>query len=118
MISTQLPWILRLSLITLVIFGWRKNDIKLRQPYVREAILQGDDQWLLYLNTGEAIPATLLSGSYVQLWLTVLNFELDSGKHCTLLLTGDNIDPIVFRRLRVRLRMPIRATRSSTLLKP
>jgi hypothetical protein len=115
-VLTQLPWFLVLFLITLVFVSWRKKHHDLSQPKVREVILQADDNWLLYLDAENALPATLLAGSYVQAWLTVLNFHLDQGTRCVVLLTADNVEPVLFRRLRVRLRFPAHTANPNKLI--
>ena len=78
---------------------------RLNQRYV--LILRGHDDWLLA--TGNAAPARamLLPGSYVQPYLAVLTFRQGAAKTSVILL-HDNVDPELFRRLRVLLRFPPR----------
>jgi toxin CptA len=73
-----------------------------------EAVLQADGSWILETGQVEARPATLAADSLVTPQLTVLVFRLADGRRRSLLLLPDNIDPDSFRRLRVRLRFPLR----------
>lgn len=73
-----------------------------------EAVLQDDGSWTLATGLVEPRPALLASDSLVTAQLTVLVFRLADGRRRSLLLLPDNLDPDTFRRLRVRLRFPLR----------
>ncbi len=64
---------------------------------------RADGVWLLRRRDGGEQEAVLMADSYAHPWLTVLNF---TGEwRCSVVLLPDSIDPEVFRRLRVRLRL-------------
>ncbi|MFK8067067.1 MAG: protein YgfX [Gammaproteobacteria bacterium] len=72
---------------------------------IREAVLRTDNVWLLLTkeNDQKPVKAELLPGCLVQPWLTVLHFKIPHQRKKSLILLKDNIDPDIFRRLRVRL---------------
>jgi hypothetical protein len=60
---------------------------------------------MLTLASGRQVGARLLSNSFVSAPVVVLNFRRGSWWPCSLVLTSDNMDPDLLRRLRVRLRL-------------
>lgn len=72
---------------------------------IREALWDGEGVWTLYFASGTHCTATLEPDSLVTIPLIVLNFRIDSWRWRSLILTTDNCDQEVLRRLRVRLRL-------------
>lgn len=71
------------------------------------AVWDSDNQWTLRNAAGDEFDARLLSGSYVNSALVILNFS--AGKrwlYRSLVLMPDSLDADTFRQLRVRLLHP------------
>ncbi|WP_041447129.1 protein YgfX [Thiocystis violascens] len=77
-----------------------------RAPWsIRTALWQPDGDWLLTLNSGAEIEASLSPATFVSLPLVVLNFRSGRLRRHALPLFADALDPEQLRRLRQRLRM-------------
>jgi hypothetical protein len=72
----------------------------------REWLLNAEGEWWLIDNGGRVWPARLRPDACIHPVLSVLVFRV-RDRTFPLLLTRDNIDPDTFRRLRVRLRLPV-----------
>lgn len=76
---------------------------------IRCAIWDSDDDWRLMVGHGRMCEAQLLGSSFVHRQLVVLMFRIDGhpwySRRQSIVLTTDNLDQGVFRRLRVRLRL-------------
>lgn len=76
---------------------------------IRRAIWDSDDDWRLINDRGRQYEAQLLGSSFVHRQLVVLIFRIDGhpwySRRQSVVLTTDNLDQGVFRRLRVRLRL-------------
>lgn len=70
--------------------------------------LDGQDRWWLLREDGNALRLKRLPGSFVHPWLVVLRFKDENGRVYSQALRADNMDPPSLRRLRVRLRFPLR----------
>jgi len=70
-----------------------------------QLMMRSRDDWLLTSGSDQFMPVDLLPGSFVHPFLTVLRFRHQQGCS-TVILTGDNVDPEQYRRLRVFLRFP------------
>lgn len=63
---------------------------------------------MVYLARGKRIEAELLDESVVHPKMVVLRFRIEKHKRVTRLLTGDEMTPGNFRRLKARLSLPRR----------
>ena len=101
------PVLLKLIIVVLVLASlWRTlNQVLLKQrAAIRQFVWGADADWTLIAGDGQAIAAKLLPSSYVQPWMTVLNFDVGQRfRSYSVVLLPDAIDPEMFRRLRVRL---------------
>ncbi len=99
--------LLKLTIIVLVLVSlWRTlNQVLLKQRTAVHQFVWGvDGDWTLIASDGQAKKAKLLPSSYVQSWMTVLNFDVGQRfRPYSVVLLPDVIDPEIFRRLRVRL---------------
>jgi len=99
--------LLKLIIVVPVLVNlWRTlNQVLLKQrTAVHQFVWGADDDWTLITGDGQAKKAKLLATSYVQSWMTVLNFDVGQRfRPYSVVLLPDAIDPDVFRRLRVRL---------------
>jgi len=108
LVST-LPVLVLLKLIITVfvlLSLWRTlNQVLLKQrAAIRQFVWGADDDWTLVAGDGQTKNAKLLPSSYVQSWMTVLNFDVGQRlRPYSVVLLADAIDPEMFRRLRVRL---------------
>ena len=73
--------------------------------------LDGQDRWWLLREDGKALRLQRLPGSLVHPWLVVLRFKDAEGRVYSQALRADNMDEPSLRRLRVRLRFPLRRAR-------
>ena len=73
--------------------------------------LDGQDRWWLLREDGKALRLKRLPGSFVHPWLVVLRFKDEKGRVHSQALRADNMDAPSLRRLRVRLRFPLRRAR-------
>ncbi|MBK5963698.1 hypothetical protein CCR95_06265 [Thiocystis minor] len=77
-----------------------------RAPWsIRTVLWQSDGDWLLTLNSGAEIEASLSPATFVSLPLVVLNFRSGRLRRHVLPLFADALDPEQLRRLRQRLRI-------------
>ncbi len=68
-------------------------------------IWDGGDEWQLQRAEGEALNAQLLGSSFVNPFLIVLNFKIESSRRMLpLVIMTDSIDSTSFRRLTSKLR--------------
>ena len=70
-------------------------------------LLRSDDQWSVLTHEGEVLPARLIGTTFVSPWLVILWLKPRGQRRIHLVLTRDNTDRDVFRRLSVRLRVPM-----------
>ena len=99
--------LLKLIIVVPVLVNlWRTlNQVLLKQrTAVHQFVWGADDDLTLITGDGQAKKAKLVATSYVQSWMTVLNFDVGQRfRPYSVVLLPDAIDPDVFRRLRVRL---------------
>ena len=99
--------LVKLIIVVLVLLSlWRNlNQVLLKQrAAIRQFIWGADDDWTLIAGDGQKKIAKILPSSYVQPWMTVLNFDVGHRfRPYSVVLLPDAIDPEMFRRLRVRL---------------
>ena len=63
-----------------------------------------ESRWFVRLRSGVAHPVTILPASYLHPRIVVLAMRFNANRRTrSAILLGDNVDPQVFRRLRVRL---------------
>lgn len=70
---------------------------------VVRVLANADGRWTLENRDGERVEAELLSDTYVQPWVLILNFRAANGRRRTRILLGDETTPEALRRLRARL---------------
>ncbi len=70
-------------------------------------LLRSDDQWSVLTHEGEVLSARLIGTTFVSPWLVILWLKPRGQRRVHLVLTRDNTDRDVFRRLSVRLRVPM-----------
>lgn len=104
--ATSLPVLLKLLLGSTVVCQFllilRDHQLRHAASVAPELCLARDDSWLL-LDGEEELGLELCQGALVHRLLLVMRFNSDRGKVHTFLLTRENVDKQVLRRLRVRL---------------
>jgi hypothetical protein len=100
------PW-LKMGLAVLIVgslhWSYRMQVTRSAGAAIVRAAWDTQGTWELTIRSGECLQARLLPDSFVSSPLVVLNFQL--GRRRSLVLTPDNTDPELLRRLRVRLRL-------------
>jgi hypothetical protein len=90
-------WIVLLTSLMLVLKKQGKGDVQCL------TWKEGSD-WALLLENGTEVEARLLTTTYVNPWLVVLNFKfVEDNRQRSVTLFRDALDQETFRRLRVRL---------------
>lgn len=72
---------------------------------IKQIVWGTDNNWILIQKNGEKRAAKLLPSTYVHAWMTILNFNAECFRSCSVVLLPGAIDPHEWRRLRVRLRL-------------
>ena len=93
-----------------VVIAWR-GVCSLRSRLAQAQLsfrLDGQDRWWLLREDGKALRLKRLPGSLVHPRLVVLRFKDENGRVYSQVLRADNMDAPSLRRLRVRLRFPLR----------
>ncbi|WP_303904424.1 protein YgfX [Thiohalomonas denitrificans] len=102
---TPLPFSLRLLLSLIAVAAtvrtWQKRPELGGAPVWVEWNREGEWYWH---EAGHALPADLLGDTYLNSGLVILNFRTEGGRR-SLVLPRDALDPVTFRRLKVRLRI-------------
>jgi hypothetical protein len=70
-------------------------------------ILSPDNDWWMLDRNGKGQLIKQLRGSVVHPWLVIIRFKCEQDRCYALILTRDNLEADVLRRLRVRLRYAI-----------
>lgn len=70
--------------------------------------LDRQDRWQLLREDGKALRLKRLPGTLVHPWVVVLRFKDEAGRVYSQVLRTDNMDEASLRRLRMRLRFPLR----------
>jgi hypothetical protein len=84
----------------------RANQSKL-ESHASALLLRSSNEWDIITRDGVSIRATRVSGLFVSTSLVVFRLRIPSGVKLHVVLTADNTQRDAFRRLRVRLRMPM-----------
>lgn len=88
------------------IYYYRLHIQKQNHRSVEQVSLTSDSQWELMLVCDQTEQsATLLATSFIHRALIILNFEISSGKHHTLIVPSDSISDDLARKLRARIRV-------------
>jgi len=103
-IPVWLKWLLMATVLCSYIRHHRVYVILKNSSCPQRLILKASDEWLLCSRDGASIPIKLLPESFVHPWLVVLRFKGHKLHFHAFVLTLDNIDVDILRRLRVRLR--------------
>ncbi len=69
-----------------------------------QLILNAEDEWIIITSDGNNQASTLLPESFVHPYLVVLRFATENKRYFAFILTPDNVDQDILRRLRVRLK--------------
>lgn len=96
-----------------VVIAWRGvRSLRSRLAQAQLSFrLDGQDRWWLLREDGKALRLRRLPGSFVHPRLVVLRFKDENGRVYSQALRADNMDAPSLRRLRVRLRFPLRRAR-------
>ena len=100
----NMTWPVNMGVALVLIF----HAIHIHNKYLNnefEVIRKKAGGWLLGLNNSSPFPVELLPMSFVHPSLTVLRFKSEHELF-SVFLTGDNVNPAQFRRLRVVLNFP------------
>ena len=113
LIAIAIPWMLPLpwwiSLLMLLAIIWevigqiRREGLRLHPHACVRLELSSTGTLTMVTRDGERQEVQVLGSSFVRPYLTVLNFKLERGRACCVIVP-DAVDPIGFRRLRVWLR--------------
>ncbi len=77
---------------------------------VHTILLRSDDNWSIVTHHGEILKASLLGGAFVSRWMVILWLKPHGQKKVRIVLTRENTDEDAFRRLFVRLSLPMSQT--------
>ena len=91
-------------LLSLGIQHWSELDLARRAHAI---LLRSDDNWSIVTDLGEILPARLLSGTFVSRWMVILSLKPHGQRKVRVVLTPENTDKDAFRRLFVRLTLPM-----------
>ena len=98
----SLPLWIRLALVVVVLLAARRTHRQLALPVVVAAGWGSGPDWTLHMADNEDVPAELLSFRVLGPFVLLRLRAADRGVHA-LLLTPDNSDTDIRRRLRMRL---------------
>ncbi|MDA0821560.1 MAG: hypothetical protein O3C28_03945 [Proteobacteria bacterium] len=70
-------------------------------------LLRSSNEWEIITPAGACVRATRVSGLFVSAGLVVFRLRISNGVKLHVVLTADNTPSDAFRRLRVRLQMPM-----------
>lgn len=98
-------WVLALLLTGSLAYYWRLELLRKGQRAVTMMEWSGEGIWTLTGADGIVREAVLDGSSYLDPWLMVLNFNLTEGGRRHAILPRDCMEPLLFRRLSVRLNL-------------
>lgn len=84
----------------------RANQSKLERC-ARALLLRSSNEWEVIAPDGASSRATRLSGLFISAGLVIFRLRIPNGTKLHVVLTADNTQADAFRRLRVRLRLPM-----------
>lgn len=100
----QLPWPLWGRLIFLCTVFVLVSVLRRRQKKYSRIVWQAGNHWLI-TSKGVTDTAMLQQQSLVTTWLVILLFKITDHGDIAIVIWPDSIQPNVFRRLRVRLKL-------------
>jgi toxin CptA len=100
-----ITWVLALLVTGSLAYYWRLELLREGPRAVKVLEWNGKEEWLLTGPDGIEQTAVLDGSSYLHPKLMVLNFTLSEGGRRHVILLPDSIDPSLFRRLSVRLKL-------------
>ena len=107
----QLPlWVLAPTALLLVLSYRQSRRIHVRHRHpgcIRQLVWGSGNDWWLSLASGKRVRARLRPFAFVHPRLVILYFLQADGRACHSVLPADSLDPVLFRRLRVRLRIEL-----------
>ncbi|HUT41831.1 MAG TPA: protein YgfX [Gammaproteobacteria bacterium] len=86
---------------------WPRQASRAAPGCIHSLTWDGDGTCHLQLQDGAMRRATLCRTAFVQPWLVILHLRTGSRLRRQLVILPDMLDPVTFRRLRVRLRMEL-----------
>lgn len=90
--------------LSLIIQHVSRRDLAAR---VDAIVLRSNGQWRVVSRRGEILKARLSGTTFVSPWLVILTLKPHGQRSAHIVLGRDNTMPDSFRRLRVRLRVPM-----------
>jgi len=97
---------LLLLLISIAAYlSYRLHYKKTSTASIIAVYLSADNQWSITLLQQKSAPAILLDSSLLHHSLMILNFKLDTGKICSVILPRDAINPTLARQIRARVKI-------------
>lgn len=108
---SQLPVWLIIPLALILLMGYRhsrRTRILHRHPgSIRRLVWGSGNDWRLTLGSGKRVRARLRPFAFVHPRLVILHFRRADGRASHIVLPADSLDPLLFRRLRVRLQIEL-----------
>ena len=100
---TQFDYMIKAVLLLGVVVSWIYYR-RISQQNIW--LVWGDGQHCLYGESTDQLINARLTGQQILLpWLVILNLKTAQNKTIHLIITADRIEPLAFRRLKVRLRV-------------
>jgi len=108
LLPLPLPWAIKSTVVMLILVSlgyvtWVR--ILMRAPWSIVEATWAETGWRLTTASGQTRDARLSGSTYVGVGLVILNLSSGWVRHCSLVLTPDNLDPDQLRQLRARLRL-------------
>lgn len=91
-------------LLSLGIQHWSDVDLVTR---VYAVLLRSDDQWCVVTHDGEILATNLTGSTFVSPWLVIVSLKPRGQRKVRIVLTRENTNKDAFRRLFVRLTVPM-----------
>ncbi len=91
------------------IWYWRVYRFNLFPLEATAILLNSEDEWFVITNSNESLPAIERPGSFVHPLLVVLLLRCQN-RNFAIILSKDNVHEELLRRLRVRLRFPVKTS--------
>lgn len=85
-------------------------DRRKLEAHIDAILLGSSGEWSVAKHDGEIVPARLTREAFISPWLVVLRLTPRGERSAHIVLARDNTDRDSFRRLRVRLRIPLETT--------
>lgn len=93
--------ILSIGGASLYYLWWQRQILVCR--FTELSVITLDNSWILSGEDNQSVEAVLQAASLYS-WGVILNLELKTNEHCSLLITAGTVNSTTFRQLRVYLR--------------